>query len=221
MKSLVWCSVAVLVLASGAAASSACVNTVMTVTPGLSFSCGNLIFSNFSLSGVSQANPPVLEISSLSISNQGVISFDENPGLASGGQEDISFTVTGSLNSLSLAVGGLGAVVTERACANPIATSGSMAGLCPDSSQTGLGQPIGETTVASVAGNYQLAPGMFSTGPVYIFESIEAGSTGLSAIDMNFGDPVPEPLTFVLLGSALAFVGLLGRRRFRKTHPTD
>jgi hypothetical protein len=217
MRSLLLCSAAVLILANGAAASSACVNTVMVVTAGLSFSCGNLIFSNFQVSDVSQANAGPLEISSLTINDEGLISFDENPGLAAGAHEDVTFTVTGALDSLSLAAGGIGAMVTERVCGSPIATSGSTAGLCSDNSQTGVVEPIGEATVASVGGNYQIAPGMFSAGPVYVFESIEAGPTGLAAIDMNFGDPVPEPVTFVLLGSALAFVGLVGRRRYRKT----
>jgi hypothetical protein len=60
----------------------------------------------------------------------------------------------------------------------------------------------------------QLAPGLLA-GPVHIFEAIDAGDgSDLGALYEGFGDPasVPEPITFVLLGSALAFLGIAGRR---------
>jgi len=61
----------------------------------------------------------------------------------------------------------------------------------------------------------QVVPGLYTAGPVRIFQSIDAGEgSNLGALYEGFGDPstVPEPITFVLLGSALAFLGIAGRR---------
>ena len=126
--------------------------------------------------------PPV------SINSQGLVTLQGNPNLNAGGSENLWFTVAGSLNSLSLAAAGTTALVTERACTNSIATSGNTANLCSNTAQR---------------------------GHVHILESINAGGGGsLSALYEGFGDPsaVPEPITFVLLGSALAFLGIVGRR---------
>jgi hypothetical protein len=217
MQKLLMCFAGIMAVSGIAAASGVCVNTVIdvTITPGESFACGSLIFSDFYLTDLTGSATGTLEINSVSINSQGLVTLEANPNLNLGGSENLSFTVSGALNSLSLATGGTTASVTERVCANAIATSGNTADLCSNSSQTAFAAPLGQLTVQSGSPMEQVAPGLFTTGPVRVFQTIEAGEgSNLGALYEGFGDPaaVPEPITFVLLGSALAFLGLAGRR---------
>jgi len=214
MKKLLFCFAAILLVSGIAAADGVCTHAVIdvTTTPGQSFACGSLIFSDFYLSDVTGSLTGSLDIYSVSINSQGLVSMDTNPNLNAGGSENLSFTVAGTLNSLSLAVGGTSASVTERACSNSIATSGTTAGLCSNSAQSTFAAPLGQLTVQSADPMQQVVPGMYTLGPVHVFETIDAGSGSLTQLSQSFGDPVPEPITFVLLGSALAFLGIAGRR---------
>jgi hypothetical protein len=217
MKKLLLCCIAIMAVSGVAAADGVCVNTVIdvTITPGESFACGSLIFSDFYLTDLMGSPTGTLDINSVSINSQGLVTLEENPNLNAGGSEDLSFTVSGTLNSLSLAVGGTSASVTERACSNSIATSGSTADLCSNPSQGAFVAPLGQLTVQSGNPMQQVAPGLYTSGPVRIFQDISAGNeSSLGALYEGFGDPttVPEPITFVLLGSALAFLGIAGRR---------
>jgi hypothetical protein len=218
MKKLLLCSAMILVVSGVAAADGVCVSTVIDVstTPGESFACGSLVFSDFYLTNLAGNVTGTLDINSVTINSQGVVTLEENPNLNIGGSEDLSFTVSGTLNSLSLAVGGTSASVTERACANPIATSGNLADLCSNPSQNAFVTPLGQMTVENGNPMQQVAPGLYTSGPVRILESISAGDgSSLGALYQGFGDPaaVPEPVTFVLLGSALAILGIAGRLR--------
>ena len=117
--------------------------------------------------------------------------------------------------SFSLEAGGTSASVTERICSNSIATSGNTADLCSNASQSASVAPLGQMTVQSGSPMQQVAPGLNTAGSVHIFQTIDAGDgSSLGALYEGFGDPatVPEPITFVLLGSALAFLGIAGRR---------
>ena len=216
MKRLLLCFVAVMSLSGIAAADGVCINSVIdvTVTPGESFACGSLIFSNFYLTDLTGDVTGTLDINSVTINSQGLVTLEANPNLSVGSSENLSFTVSGSLNSFSLEVGGTSASVTERICSNSIATSGNTADLCSNASQSTYVAPLGQLTAQSGSPMQQLAPGLLA-GPVHIFEAIDAGDgSDLGALYEGFGDPasVPEPITFVLLGSALAFLGIAGRR---------
>ena len=214
MKKVLIYIAAILAVSSIAAADGVCVHTVIdvTATPGQSFACGSLVFSDFYLTDLTGSLTGSLDIYSVTINNQGLVTMEANPNLAPGGSEDLSFTVSGTLSSLSLAVGGMSASVTERACTNSIASSGSMADLCSNAPQSAFVAPLGQLTVQSLDPMQQVVPGLYTNGPVHIFESISAGNGGLTALAQGFGDPVPEPVTFVLLGSALAILGIAGRR---------
>jgi hypothetical protein len=214
MKKFVLCFAAMLGLSGIAAADGVCVHSVIdvTITPGESFACGSLIFSDFYLSNVTGNLTGSLDIYSVNINSQGLVTMEANPNLGPGGSESLSFTVSGTLDSLSLALGGTSASVTERACSNTIATSGNMADLCTNSAQSAFVAPLGQLTVQSAEAMQQVIPGLYTTGPVHVFQTIYGGNTGVSSLYEGFGDPVPEPITFVLLGSALAFLGIAGRR---------
>jgi hypothetical protein len=218
MKKLLLCFIAMMAVSGIAAADGVCINSAIdvTITPGGSFACGSLIFSDFYLTDLTGSLTGALDINSVSINSQGLVTLQENPNLAVGGSENLSFTVSGTLNSISLATGGTSASVTERVCANAIATSGNTADLCSNGSQSAFESPLGQLTVQSGNPMQQVAPGIYTAGPLHIFQTIDAGDqSNLGAIYEGFGDPpttVPEPITFVLLGSALAFLGIAGRR---------
>jgi hypothetical protein len=217
MKKLLFCLVAIMAVSGIAAADGVCVSAVIdvTVTPGESFACGSLVFSDFYLTDMTGSLTGTLDINSVSINSQGLVTLQASPNLNIGGSENLSFTVSGSLNSFSLEAGGTSASVTERICSNSIATSGNTADLCSNASQSASVAPLGQMTVQSGSPMQQVAPGLNTFGAVHIFETISAGEgSDLGALYEGFGDPatVPEPITFVLLGSALAFLGLAGRR---------
>jgi hypothetical protein len=218
MRKLVWCLAAVVGLSGIALGDTVCVNTILTVTavPGLSFTCGGLTFSNFYLTGAAGVYGGALNINSVTEDNRGVVTLQEAPNLIQGGGVALWFTVTGTINSIDLAAGGTSTTVTERACANGMVSSGSLADLCSNASQTATVAPLGELTIHSMDPMQQVAPYILTSGPTHIVEQIESGNAGSAPwIYQGFGDPpVPEPVTFVLLGSALAFLGLVGRRRF-------
>ena len=217
MKKLMLCFAAIIAVSGTAAADGVCVNTVIdiTITPGQSFACGSLIFSDFYLTDLTGSPTGTLDINSVSINSQGLVTLEANPNLTAGQSENLSFTVSGTLNSISLEAGGTSASVTERICSNSIATSGNTADLCSNASQSAFATPLGQLTVQSGNPMQQVAPGLYTSGPVRIFQDISAGNeSSLGALYEGFGDPttVPEPITFVLLGSALAFLGIAGRR---------
>jgi hypothetical protein len=217
MKRLLLCFATVMALSGIAAADGVCINTAIdvTVTPGESFTCGSLVFSDFYLTDLTGGATGTLDINSVTINSQGLVTLEANPNLSVGSSENLSFTVSGNLNSISLATGGTSASVTERVCTNAIATSGNMADLCSNATQSAFEAPLGQLTVESGNPMQQVTPGLYTSGPVRIFQNIEAGEgSSLGALYEGFGDPssVPEPITFVLLGSALALLGIAGRR---------
>ena len=116
-------------------------------------------------------------------------------------------------------MGGSDATITERACANPIATTGPLAVLCTNTAGTSSVAPLGQITVASGTPNQPVMSMPFATtSPIYIFKDIETGANGqLSEFTQTFvpGGVTPEPVSMLLLGSGLLCFGLI-RRKSRK-----
>ena len=187
--------------------------------------CGDLVFSNFSVPNATGGAPGFIDILAGSDydSVTGVAYLNFNPNL-SGPNEDTQFLfeVTGGVSQIDMSVGGSDATITERACANPIATSGPLAALCENSAGTESVAPLGQITVFSGEPDQPILSGLFTTtSPIYIFKDIESGSLAdsqLSEFTQSFepGPSTPEPLSMVLLGSGLLGLGLL-RRRSRKS----
>src|SRR5579871_2175741 len=92
--------------------------------------CGTLTFSGFSVFNSTGNSAGRLDINNVTVDDTGTVTLSENPNLANDGHLDLSFVVTGGVDAIDLSVGGANAAVTERACSNPIPTTGSLAGLC-------------------------------------------------------------------------------------------
>jgi hypothetical protein len=119
------------------------------------------------------------------------------------------FSVTGSTNSLGLAVGGSGSSIFERACTTAI--DRNSANNCTGGIANQLVSLTNTSGQSAVAGSF---------GPVVslsIFKDINvrggSGPAELTTFSQSFGSPVPEPATFGVVGMALLGLGYARRRK--------
>jgi hypothetical protein len=204
------------------AATVTCMSTPIQLMPGLnptvSFTCDGLTFSNFDLINLTGTNGGHLDINNVTYdTTTNIVNLNENPNLGSGGHENLLFTVTGPLVEIDMSVGGTLATVTERACANPVSTTGTLAGLCTNAAGTTNATPLGQFTVSSGELGQPIAATFGANSPTYIYKDIAAGvGGGLSDMNESFGSGVPEPATMTLLGASLLGLGMLRRRASQK-----
>ena len=182
--------------------------------------CGTLTFSNFDVPNATGGASGLIDVLAGSDydSVTGAVYLNFNPNLGANEDEQFLFEVSGGVSQIDMSIGGNNASVTERACANPIVTSGALAGLCTNSAGTVSETPLGQITVASGEADQPVFSTPFTaTSPVYIFKDIMTGADGqLSEFTQSF-EPgsVPEPITMALLGSGLLCLGLLRRKSRR------
>lgn len=185
------------------------------VTSSTVVTCNGLTFDNFQVLSPTGGASGLVDILSAGACEGSQVCLSFNPNLQANQDEEFLFTVWGGINQIDMSVGGANATISERACANPIPTSGALLGLCTNADGTSSVNPLGEITVSSgTSGQPVMSPFFNPTSPVYIFKNIETGADGqLSEFTQSFANP--EPVSMVLLGSGLLALGLL-RRRSRK-----
>jgi hypothetical protein len=189
--------------------------------------CGGLTFSNFEVLNPTGGASGIVDILSATFNAPdcpGEVCLSFNPNLAGNEDEQFFFTVSGGVNDIDMSVGGSNATIQERACANPIPTTGTDAFLCTNglTPPTSVA-PLGQITVTSGQVGQPISSAPFATtSPIYIFKNIETQNVGgvtgqLSEFTQSFAPSgTPEPVSMVLLGSGLLGLGLL-RRRSRKS----
>jgi hypothetical protein len=213
--------VLVLVCAGAANAAITCSDSNPRNVTGLNVSggctIGGLTFSNFQVLPAAGNPTPEIDLVSAIVDPMGFVDLQFNPNMSappSGGNQDIHFffSVTGGIDQIDLAVGGVNATIIERACSTPLATNNPT---CPAENVLaniiGFSAPPGPNTAISA---------VFATTPtVYIYKDVgvspnQPNSTGggLTTFTQSFHQSqVPEPVTSGLLGSGL-LAGVVFRR---------
>ena len=202
---------------SVASASTMCPLTVPVLATGTTvITCGGLTFDNFQVLFPTGGAGGMVDIISAGLDAAGEIDLTFNPNLGPSQDEQLLFTVWGGISQIDMSVAGNLASITERACANPIATTGDFEALCTNAAGTAVVAPLAQISVDS---NESAVSGTFTgTSPVYIFKDIQTEDPNgqLTEFTQTFQPSVPEPVSTVLLGSGLLALGLL-RRKSRKS----
>jgi len=185
-----------------ASAADVCVGGMNVLAPGFSCEVAGLVFSNFS--AISAGSTPVVpEMTLVAVSStDSTVYLSFNPSIVNTSQGSMDmwfyFQVTGGVMGVDLMnAGDAPTSILERVCSSPI----------------GMGNICNGSELATIsAGGGQQAEAMFATTQTaYIFKDIFVGPGGhLSSFTQSFH--VPEPMTFVLIGSGLLALGIVRRR---------
>lgn len=183
---------------------------VVTSGPVSAFECsmGGLTFSNFSAQAATATTPPTQTI--VNLTRAWIVDSDVflmfNPGLSSNQDLYFYFTVSGPLAGVDLSLSGANAFSTEIICSGEIALNNNCVG----------GSEYQLARMANVAGADPVTSSFAQTTGGSIYKDIMVQSGGeLSSITQSF-HVVPEPVTFLLIGTGLVGLSLL-RRKARKS----
>lgn len=177
-------------------------------TPGYTCYAGTLTFSNFSAVAATSSPTFVADVFlvSSSVDAGGTVYLNFNPTLNTNQDIWFYFTVSGGLTGVDLGVGGNNGFATEVVCSAPVIIGGLNNNMCP----------VGTELARFSATSGHTADVFFPAGvtTAYIFKDVGVNAGEMSTFNQSFH--VPEPMTFVLIGTGLVGLGLI-RRRARKS----
>jgi hypothetical protein len=197
-----------LAVAGMASAAAVCLNGDNVLAASFSCSVGGLTFSNFS---AINAGSPVWsnQINIVTVvSTGGVMKLEFNPNMAASQDIHFYFQVSGApILGAFLADGGAASShIYERICGNGIVNPAGGDNSCTG----GIGNQLAEL-YADGGGPSSTVMFAAPDSSIWIYKNIAAGSAELSSFTEGF--VIPEPMTFVMLGSGLLALGLVRRRR--------
>jgi len=149
---------------------------------------------------------PAVFLVSASVDAAQTVFLNFNPSLSASQDIWFYFTVTGPLSGVGFGLGGIHGVSTELVCSQPVIIGGLHNNQCPAGTQLAS---MYVTSSGSDDKSFQ------TVSTAYIFKNIGVNNGELSSMTQSF-HTVPEPLTFVLIGTGLVGLGLI-RRRARKS----
>jgi hypothetical protein len=191
------------------------------------FSCtlGGLTFSDFEVVAAAGNPAPEVDLVSAKVAGTWVyLVFNPNMSAPPGGTAQdlyLYYKVSGGVTAVGQYTGGVNATVTEHVCDTAFDSSN----LCTTNELVNMASFSGAGT------NVVVSPSFASTLEIFIFKDIgvspnspNAGGGGLTTFAQSFnstgstggggaGGEVPEPITFILMGSGLVGLSLLKRVR--------
>lgn len=173
------------------------------LAPGFSYTCGGLTFSNFSAMPAQGNFTPTVSLAMASYDpDEQQVKVTFNPNLIGTYDFWFWFEVSGAwVDKVNLGVGPFNNSVTETVCSSSFGGST----ICP---QGNILAAMG----ANGPGSTGWVPLSTSSNHLYIFKDVGVVQGALSNFEQGF-HVVPEPLTFLLMGSGLLGLGLLRRVR--------
>jgi hypothetical protein len=201
MSRLVLVVVVALLTSIGAVAAPVCGGSQNVLSAGFTCEFDGLLFSNFSVVNAGNVPNPSMNLVSAN-SSGGYVNLNFNPSLAAqSGAVDVwfYFTVTGGINGIDLTVAGINGSINDFACATPFVSNVCESG------------DLASMIVFSGNSQAESFPNDVFQSPVYIYKNILVQGPGeLSSFTQSFH--IPEPISFVLIGSGLLALGLLRRK---------
>ena len=207
-------------LAPSASAAAACVNGTYATYVGTSCTIDGLLFSNFDFGS---SGTTVLDASTVSVKviNGPTFGFEFDTSMSVGANQTedilIGFIVSGTISDLHASFNGAYSGTgtssdTETYCQNGTA-------LPPAANCSGTGQVLDQVKLTNPPFVLTVPPVDFvpSLTTIAISKDINVsggpnGTATISQITDTFSTPVPEPVTFSLMGVGLLGLGLLKKR---------
>jgi hypothetical protein len=216
MRKLLFLLTVALIATTAAWANPACTTLIGTnvLSGGAICDAGGLTFSNFSGSILYGAGMPTpLQVNLLSVSVGSYVTLQFTPvmgGTTNNADFSFYFNVTGPVNGVDLTNAGTGmpapTVILERVCSQPLTNN-----ICP------AGTQLAEMTVSGGDSQIVFPFPNGSVNSLYVYKDIRVPfGDELSSFSQSFHTGVPEPMTFVLIGTGLVGIGWI-RRRTRKS----